>query len=125
MTAHLDAAVAAITTFGSALLGSQVARSAGHFMAETANYPMPEWLQWVIGPAGALVGLVIALKWMAGRLNKAEEKIDRREEERDEDRKRLIEVLAENSNVIKEAKEAYREVVGAISKCKGNGNQTP
>lgn len=114
MTPLLETSTTAVSATMSAILGAQVFKGASHFLADTAQIPMPEWVQWLVGPVGALVGLVLALRWMAGRLNKAEEKIDRRENERDDDRKRLIEVLSENSRVISENSRVSAEVISIL-----------
>lgn len=116
MTSHIDSAVAVISTTGSALLGSQVAQSASSILADATAVPTPDWMQWLIGPAGALVGLVVALRWMAGRLNKADERLQAREDERDEDRKRLIEVLLDSTTTAKNTQEFINQTRQAIER---------
>lgn len=117
MTDIIEGARGALTLVGGGVLGSQLANSTSNLIAETMSEPLPPWIQWLVGPLGALIGLSFALKWIADKLAKAEAKIDKREDERDEDRKKLIEVLSENSTVIREVKEVCREVTGAISNC--------
>jgi len=56
--------------------------------------------------------MIFAVWWLAGRLNKAEAKADKREDERDSDRKSMITIVEQNSQVIREVKEV-------IGKCKG------
>ena len=118
MTAILEVSTIVVSASISAFLGSRLFRAGSSVVAEVAQVPLPDWVQWVVGPAGALVGLVLALRWLANRLNKAEEKIDRRENERDEDRKRLIEVLSENSRVISENSRVSAEVISILSRLK-------
>lgn len=118
MTALLETSTIVISATISAFLGSKMFRAGSTMVADIAQVPLPDWVQWVVGPAGALVGLILALRWLANRLNKAEEKIDRRENERDEDRKRLIEVLSENSRVISENSRVSAEVIGILSRFK-------
>lgn len=69
-----------------------------------ASPDMPEWMKWILGPLGALVGMIFAVWWLSNRLNKAEAKADKREDERDVDRKTLITVLEQNSSVLRDVK---------------------
>lgn len=77
---------------------------------------MPDWLSMLLGPLGALVGLIIAIKWLAGRLDKSEEKYDEREKERDDDRKTLILLVEQNGQVLK-------EVTKTLQGCPGRTKQ--
>lgn len=77
MILHLEALAALVTT-SAALAGYKVATVAGRLIAN-AGVVMPDWMQWLLGPMGTLVALGIALKWMGGRLEKAEKKADDRE----------------------------------------------
>lgn len=129
MTHHLDAALAAIASVGSALFGSQVAKSIGRAVAETAPVQMPEWMQWAIGPAGALVGLVCALRWMTARLNKAEQKMEAREQERDDDKRKLIEAMIDNTATnkntqafISQTRDAIERLASAVNNCPTRSN---
>lgn len=108
MTDHLATTAAGIAIIGSTTLGAKV----GGSLATAAGAEMPAWMGVFLGPLGALAGMIFAVWWLAGRLNKAEEKADKREAERDADRKNLITVVEQNSQVIREVKEV-------IHKCKG------
>lgn len=108
MTDHLATTAAGIAIIASTTLGAK----AGRLVANVAGEEMPEWMGIFLGPLGALAGMIFAVWWLAGRLNKAEEKADKREAEREADRKNLIIVVEQNSQVIREV----REVIG---KCKG------
>ena len=77
MILHLEALTALVTT-AAAILGYKVATLAG-WLAAQSGVVMPEWMTWLLGPAGTLVALGIALKWMGGRLEKAEAKADERD----------------------------------------------
>lgn len=71
---------------------------------QVAPSELPPWMQWLLGPLGALVGMLFAIWWLSQRLNKAEVKADAREVERDQDRKALIIVLEQNSSVLRDVK---------------------
>lgn len=109
MTSHIDTIAAGMSAVAAPLIGSKAAL----LLASTVSESMPPWLAPLLGPAGALVGLVVALRWMAGRLERSESRYDAREAERDADRKALITVVEQNSNVI-------REVSAAIKGCPGH-----
>lgn len=109
MTDHLATTAAAVAILGSSTLGAKVGAS----VATATGTEAPAWMGIFLGPLGALVGMIFAVWWLAGRLNRAEEKADKREEERDLDRKTLITVVEQNSAVIKEVKEV-------IGKCRGS-----
>lgn len=57
------------------------------------------------GPLGGLVFCLFAVRYLLGRLNKAEERYSEREKERDKDRKLLIQVLEENSAALRDVRE--------------------
>lgn len=99
----------------SMVVGTGIGSKALPLLANTADQNLPTWFQMLIGPAGALVGLVVALWWMTQRLNRAETRFEEREKERDNDRKQLIIVVEQNS-------QALREVSSVIIKCKGQPN---
>lgn len=105
MTHQLETITAGISTFASAVLGSQIFSA----LADAAPDQMPGWMKWLLGPLGALVGMILAIYWLSRRLDKAEIKADVREQERDNDRKTLITALVENSQVIREVKEVINK----------------
>ena len=81
-----------------------------------SQIPAPEWVQQLQGPFGALIGLALGLWWMSKRLDKAEAKADKREDERDADRKSLITVVEQNSNVLRSATEILGSVKDVLKK---------
>lgn len=81
-----------------------------------ANVPTSDWMAQLQGPFGALVGLSLGLWWMKTRLDKAEAKADKREDERDADRKNLITVVEQNSNFISSAARVLDDVKEALKK---------
>jgi len=106
MTDQLSTAAAGVSAIASSIFGAKLLP----LLAQTTNAPMPQWMTWLLGPLGALIGMIFAVWWLAGRLNRAELKADKREEERDADRKNLIQIVEQNSMVIKEV----TEVIGKI-----------
>lgn len=101
-----------VTSGLTAVIGGVVGSQAlPYFMA---NIPLDGWIKELQGPAGALIGLSIGLWWMKGRLDKAEAKADKREEERDEDRKNLITVVAQNSIIMNRNSDVLQEVTEAL-----------
>lgn len=98
MTNQLETVITGFIAVAASAMGSKTAR----MIADVTNAPMPDWMTWLVGPLGALVGLIIALKWMSARLDKAEQKADQKEQARDkeqrEERDRLI-VALERSTV--------------------------
>ena len=109
MTVQLSAAAAGISTFAASLLGSKILP----YLADVSQAEMPQWMTWMLGPLGALIGMIFAVWWLAGRLNRAEIKADARESARDADRVAVLTALIENTAVIREVKEV-------IGKCKNH-----
>jgi hypothetical protein len=109
MTTQIDTIAAGFSAIFATAFGSR----ALPVLADTAELPMPDWLRMLLGPLGALVGLIIALWWMAQRLNRAEGRFEERDKERDADRRSLILVVEQNS-------QALRQVTSVIAKCKGH-----
>lgn len=105
MTTHLDTAFAGLAAIGAPLLGNK----AGALIAQVTNEALPAWLSPLLGPVGAVVCLIIALRWMAGRLQKAEDKYDAREGERDSDRKALITVVEQNSQALRDFRDVLKK----------------
>jgi len=108
------------------LVGSRIATS----IAETIPITVPGEYTQLIGPAGALIGLIVALRWMTGRLNKSEEKYDARQkimedrerdryQERDQMLKTLIEIATETKNVIWQNSKTIEQFEKTIDKCPG------
>jgi len=106
MTDQLSTTAAGVSAIASSILGSKVLP----LLAQVSNAPMPQWMAWLLGPLGALIGMIFAVWWLAGRLNRAELKADQREAERDADRKTLITVVEQNSAVIRQVTDTINEI---------------
>lgn len=109
MTDQLATTAAGVVVLSSTALGSKVFPA----IATATGMEIPAWTSVFLGPLGALAAMLFAVWWLAGRLNKAEAKADKREDERDADRKSMIIIIEQNSQVIKEVKEV-------IGKCKSH-----
>lgn len=105
-------------------------------LADAVPINVPGEYTQLIGPFGALVGLVIALKWMTGRLNKSEDKyearqlvIEKRDELRQEERdtmlKTLIALSTETKDVIWQNNHIIEDFSKAIKFCPGQSKQPP
>jgi hypothetical protein len=112
MIANIETAASGFIAVSASLLGSKTTR----MLADVTNAPMPDWMTWLVGPLGALVGLVIALKWMSARLDRTEAKSEAKELARDkeskDERDRLI-IALERSTV------AMDGVKSVIETCHG------
>ena len=108
MTSQINILVGGFSSFISATIGSR----ALPMMAVELDPLMPDWIRVLLGPLGALIGLIIALWWMVQRLNKAEKRFEERDKERDSDRRALILVVEQNS-------QALHDVGRIIGKCRG------
>lgn len=104
----IDHTLSGLTAIVASIVGSQVLPDL------LSQLPAPDWIQQVQGPFGALIGLALGLWWMSKRLDKAEAKADKREDERDADRKSLITVVEQNSNVLRSATEILGSVKEAL-----------
>lgn len=117
MSPHIETFAAAVSTMLAAIAGSKV----GILIANVANSAMPEWMQWALGPFGALIGVVIALRWMAVRLATSEAREEHRKQERDADRKSmqetLIALVKETNSVTTSAVEVMRAVNTTLEGC--------
>lgn len=109
MTSQLATVAGGISTMAAGMAGSKLLP----LIADAVTDPLPVWMQYLLGPLGALAGMIVAIWWLSQRLNKAEAKAEKREDERDADRKILITALDQNST-------ALREVSSVISRCKGS-----
>lgn len=119
MTYHLDTFAAASSTLLAGIAGSKV----GTVIADTAQGSMPIWMEWALGPFGALVGVLMALVWIVKRLNAAETREEERRKEREIDRKltqeTLISLVRETNSVTTSAVEVMRAVNKAVEGCHG------
>lgn len=107
MTNHLESIAGFTSTVVSAIFGAITLPSLAQI---ASNDSMPDWAKWVLGPLGALVGMIVAIRWLTDRLDKQELKMDAREAERDADRKTLISVLTQNSITMEQNSSVLRDV---------------
>ena len=91
------------------------------------SMPMPEWMQWLLGPFGALIGVLLALVWMSKRLNAAEDREEERRKERELERKNnqetIISLLKDSNQVTTTATEVMRDVRNTLEGCPGHNKQ--
>ena len=106
----IDHTLSGLTAIVAGVVGSQALPDM------LSQVPAPDWVQQLQGPFGALIGLALGLWWMSKRLDKAEAKADKREDERDADRKSLITVVEQNSNVLRSATEMLGSVKDVLKK---------
>lgn len=106
----IDHTLSGLTAIVAGIVGSQALPNM------LSQIPAPDWIQQLQGPFGALIGLALGLWWMSKRLDKAEAKADKREDERDADRKSLITVVEQNSNVLRSATEMLGSVKDVLKK---------
>ena len=106
----IDHTLSGLTAIVAGIVGSQALPDM------LSQIPAPDWVQQLQGPFGALIGLALGLWWMSKRLDKAEAKADKREDERDADRKSLITVVEQNSNVLRSATEMLGSVKDVLKK---------
>jgi hypothetical protein len=97
----------AVVPLSAAALGK-----AGGFIAEAAA--LPDWLTPLIGPVGALTGMIIAIRWLLERLDKAEVKSDQRDEERAKNMAMIATMTLQNQTVIEQNSEVLVEVKNAL-----------
>ena len=76
----------------------------------TEGLQMPEWLQILTGPLGALGAALFALRWLVARLDKSESKFEARDIERDKQFVQLVEITSQNHRVIEQNSDILREV---------------
>ena len=107
--------ISAATVPLSALLGSKM----GAYLS-TAATGLPEWITPLLGPAGALVGTLLAIKWLLARLDRVEAKAEARDAERDANMKLITTIAVQNQNVIEQNSETLQEVKAIIQKCSQN-----
>lgn len=96
-------------------IASIVGSKTGHFIAQTAH--TPDWLTPLIGPVGALAGMVCAIRWLVTRLDKQEVKADLRETERAVNLRLIAEMNAQNQAIISQNSLMLAEAKCAIEKC--------
>lgn len=112
MTQHLDSIAGFVSTVTAAIVGAVSMPAVAQI---ATGESLPPWATWVLGPLGALVGMMFAIRWLTARLDKQEQKFDAREAERDADRKTLIGVLAQNSLTLEQNSTIMREVKDVLT----------
>jgi hypothetical protein len=95
-----------------AIFGSKI----GNYVATT--HPIPDWLMPLLGPAGALVGTLLAIRWLLTKLDKAEAKADLRDIERDKNLTMIATMTTQNQTVIEQNSEVLAEVKEAVKNFK-------
>ena len=93
-----------------AVFGSKI----GSYIATTT--PLPEWIAPLLGPVGALIGTLLAIKWLLTRLDKAETKAEQRDIERDKNLTMIATMTAQNQIVIEQNSEVLADVKNALTK---------
>jgi hypothetical protein len=66
MTDHL----AAVTVTGAAIAGSSISQ----MLADATGVALPDWMSVFLGPLGSVACLLIALRWLANRADKSEQR---------------------------------------------------
>ena len=66
MTDHL----AAVTVTGAAIAGSSLSQ----ILADATGVALPDWMSVILGPLGSVACLLIALRWLANRADKSEQR---------------------------------------------------
>ena len=97
------------TVLVSGLAGGKLATLA------TQSFQMPEWLQILTGPLGALGAALFAVRWLVVRLDKSESKFSARDIERDRQFEQLVGLTVQNQRIIEQNSDILREVKERIS----------
>ena len=120
MTPHIETFAAGFSTILAGIAGSKL----GTILANAMAGNMPEWMQWLLGPFGALIGVLLALVWMTKRLSASEAREEERRKEREADRRAtqetLITLVRDTNSVATAATEIMRDVRKTIEKCPGH-----
>lgn len=104
---HTTTAAAAVPL--SAVLGGKV----GSLLSDAVT-GLPDWLAPMLGPAGALLGTLVAIRWLLTRLDRVEAKSDKRDVERDANMQLLATMVAQNQAVISQNSEALSDFKNII-----------
>lgn len=113
MTHQLESIAGFVSTIVAAIFGAVTLPS----MAELAtNEQIPDWTKWLLGPLGALIGMIIAIKWLTARLNKAEEREESRREDREKSMEKLVELAVRSNLAIEQNSEVLKSVRKALEK---------
>jgi ABC-type enterochelin transport system ATPase subunit len=109
---HTTVSAAAVPL--SALLGSKM----GIYLS-TASPSLPDWLTPLLGPAGALIGTLLAIRWLLARLDRVEAKAEKRDAERDANMTLICTIAVQNQEVIEQNSSTLQDVKAVIQKCSG------
>lgn len=101
--------LSAATVIVSGMAGGKLATLA------TQSLQMPEWLQILTGPLGALGAALFAVRWLVVRLDKSESKFSARDIERDKQFEQLVGLTVQNQRIIEQNSDILREVKERIS----------
>lgn len=85
------------------------------YLGQTAS-TVPDWLTPLLGPVGALVGTLLAIRWLLTRLDKAEVKADLRDAERDKNLTLIAAMTVQNQTIIQQNSEVLADVKSAINR---------
>jgi len=77
----------------------------------SAGGDQPAWLQWIMGPLGALVVMVFAIGWLTKRLDASE----KREIERQQQREAMLQSMAVTNAKIADALDLNNEVLEKVN----------
>ena len=94
-----------------------VGSKAGMMTANIMEGSAPTWVSALLGPVGTLVGTILAIRWLIGRLDKQETKSDLRDIERDKQTKTLTEMTVQNQAIIAQNSTMLADARFAIEKC--------
>ena len=115
MTHHLESIAGFTSTIVAAIFGAVTVPSLAEIVT---NDGLPEWAKWLLGPLGALIGMIIAIKWLTARLDKAEARETARQTERDEQLKTLVTLGVNSNTVISQNSEVMESVKTALERIK-------
>ncbi|MBU6170605.1 MAG: hypothetical protein KGQ87_03810 [Verrucomicrobia bacterium] len=101
--------LSAATVIVSGLAGGKLAT------VVSESLQMPEWLQILTGPLGALGAALFAVRWLVVRLDKSETKFAARDIERDKQFEQLVGLTVQNQRIIEQNSDILREVKDRIS----------
>jgi hypothetical protein len=110
MPQRFEMAMAGVTIAAAGMMGGKLVP----LLAQMSGAGTPdEWLRMILGPGGALVGTLIAIRWLVKRLDGAEEREGKKEQERAHreaeqaaQRVALLEKVIENGVATRQALEA-------------------
>lgn len=84
------------------------------YIAQVSPHALPEWAAQIVGPVGALVGTLLAIRWLLTRLDRAENKAEERDKERDKNLTLIAQMTVQNQTIIEQNSEVLADVKKAI-----------